>query len=292
MGKRRSNWYIYLLTFLITGVIVFIVSQALLNSFYSSQENNDNTVQEYSGTVFKPDSSYNFTILVTLSEDADSVPLHYITLTYRGDTNSVILMPYLGDSFINGKTLTNHYKNGKEDAVMKALSAATKVNISKYISFTGSTIAEFFDMAGNTTLNVPKKLQYADPETQIITIIESGPQSFTGKQLYTYLSFPDYGVSDVQYPCKVMATAMCAFLNQNFRNLAITPFDQYAHFIINFTRTNITEKDYEQKKQAVVYSFNYSDEICDNYVPYGEATNDGYKISEESFKSVTARITQ
>ncbi len=292
MGKRRSNWYIYLLTFLITGVIVFIVSQALLSSFYESQKKTENTGNEYSGTVFRPDASYNFTMLISISKDAGDIPLQYMTLTYRGDTSSVILMPYLADSFVDGKTLTNHYKNGKEEAVMTALSNATKIKISKYITFSEDTMSEFFDLCGNTTLNVPKKLQHENKETNTLTIIESGTQTFTGDQLYAYITFPDFGVSDTQYPCKVTAMAMCDFLNQNFRKLAITPFDQYAHFIINFTNTNLEEKDYEQKKQAIAYSFNNSDEICDYYVPYGEITGDGFKISDDSLNSIYKRITE
>ena len=142
MTKRRSNWYIYLITFLIAGVIVYIASNALLNAFYESQKREDNTSQN-TGTVFKPDKAHSFTVLAMLSDEPDDAPDYYMTITYRGDTNSIILMPYLKNSYINGNTLAGVYKNGGADAAVKLIADATGIKMSKYIKFTKSTLIEF-----------------------------------------------------------------------------------------------------------------------------------------------------
>ena len=36
--KRRSNWYIYVITFVVTGLLLILVSSILLKSFYDSQD--------------------------------------------------------------------------------------------------------------------------------------------------------------------------------------------------------------------------------------------------------------
>ena len=291
MTKRRSNWYIYLITFLVAGIIVYIVSNALLNSFYESQKRGDSNTSQNNGTVFKPDKAHNFTILTMLSDEADDAPDYYMTITYRGDTNSVLLMPYLKNSYMKGSTLEKAYQNGGAEAATKLVADATGVKITKYIKFTESTLIEFFDMAGNTTITVPSQLKHENEDDKTMTIINKGTSSFTGRQLHAYLTFPDYGVKDVQYPCKVHGSSYTEFINQNFHNLSEGYIEQYSHFLINFTQTNITKQDYEQKKQALLYSFNYANEICDYYIPYGEETDKGFEISANSFATVKEKIT-
>ncbi|MBQ8789920.1 MAG: LCP family protein [Ruminiclostridium sp.] len=291
MTKRRSNWYIYLITFLIAGVIVYIASNALLNSFYESQKREEN-VSQNTGTVFKPDKAHNFTVLAMLADEAGSVPDYYMTVTYRGDTNSIILMPYLKNSCMNGNTLANAYRNGGAEAATKLVADATGVKISKYVKFSKSTLIEFFDMAGNTTLTVPTQLKHENKDDKTMTIINKGTSSFTGRQLYAYVTFPDYGVKDDTYPCKIQGGSYSEFINQNFNGLSEGSIEQYSQFIINFTETNITKQDYEQKKKALLYSFSYTNEICDYYVPYGEMTSKGYEISADSLATVKSKITE
>ena len=101
--------------------------------FYESQKRGDTNTSQNNGTVFKPDKAHNFTILTMLSEEADDTPDYYMTITYRGDTNSVLLIPYLKNSYMKGNTLEGAYKNGGPEAATKLLADSTGVKISKYI---------------------------------------------------------------------------------------------------------------------------------------------------------------
>ncbi len=290
--KRRSNWYIYVITLVVTGVIVAVVSSILLESFYSSQRAGNTSVPDDNrGTAFLTSPTYNFTVLLTLSEDSDSAPTEYMTLTYRSDEGSVILMPYLASSVVSGKTLRDTYFASGEDGIMQAISAASGVEIKKYVSFTKSTVTEFFNMAGNTTLSIPSDIKYEDKEADTVTVIQKGTRSFTGSQLYSYITLPDYGMSDIQYPCKVDATSISAFINQNFTKMSEGSLNNYAEFIINFTKTNIEQEDYEVRKQAILYTFNNVNGPCDFYIPYGEKTDAGYVIAQESWKVVKDKIS-
>lgn len=289
MTKRRSNWYIYLITFLVTGVLLYIVSNALLSSFYSEKDSQSN-VSQHTGTVFKPDSSYNFTVLAALSKGSDDAPGYYMTITYRGDTNSIMLMPYLPESSFGGQNLKDAYAGGGADAVMKVLNSGLGLNITKYVRFTEATITEFFDSVGNTTLSVPKELKYENKSDGTLTIVNSGTYSFSGKQLYTYLTFPDFGTKDIQYVCKIHGSAISAFINQNFFDVSKDTLKGYADFISNFTDTNIKAEDFETKQQALLYSFKYAHDLCDYYVPYGESSDNSYVISETSINSIKDRI--
>ncbi len=290
--KRRSNWYIYLITFVITGVLLFIVSNVLLSSYYSSQQANQNVQQHpTTGTIFVPDSNYDFTMLIMISETADAAPEQFMTLTYRAENSQFTVMPFLSNSDIGGAVLKNAYGSGDPGAVMSALSNAAGTEITKYIRFTKSTAVQFFNMVGNTTLSVPKELKHEN-EDNTLTIIKQGTSAFSGSQLYDYLTFPDFGETDVQYSCKVQATAISSFINQNFADISEASMDEYMEFITGFTDTNITEQDYLSKKAALLYTFDDSPTPCDYYIPYGELNGNNYAISEDSIKTINDKINR
>lgn len=288
MIKRRSNWYIYAITFIITGVLVVLVSTILLNSFYESQKNDTTVnVSQQQGTAFTPDSSYNFSVLLTLSNDADTVPDKYMTVTYRATANTFVLMPYLPGTELNGGTIKQICEQSGETEVAKQLSEKTGLTINKYIRFTKSTLSELFDMVGNTTLTIPSEIKYENKKDNTVTVIKQGTQIFTADQMYTYLTLPDYGVNDELYPCKASATAISAFINQNFIGTGEKTLAEYIDFIINFTNTNIEQGDYDAKIKAILYTLAQTgSSITDFYIPYGEKKGDNYVIADNSWKSV------
>lgn len=290
MIKRRSNWYIYLITFLLAGIIVYIISSALLSSFYASHTSNSSTSSQQNGTAYKPDANSNFTVLAMLGKSADDAPDYYMTITYRGDLNSIIVMPYLSKTEFGGQTLKDEYIGGGAEAVLKSVSNAAGVEIKKYIRFNEANMVEFFNSVGNTTLSVPKELKYENKQDKTLTIVYAGTYSFTGSQLYAYLSFPDYKEKDVQYSCKVHALAISSFINQNFNNVSEKSLDSYADFITNFIDTNITAEDYANKKQALLYTFANTNDPCDYYIPYGEINGETFTVSEASLQTVKERI--
>ena len=285
MIKRRSNWYIYAITFIITGVLVVLVSTILLNSFYESQKNDTTVnVSQQQGTAFTPDSSYNFSVLLTLS---NTVPDKYMTVTYRATANTFVLMPYLPGTELNGGTIKQICEQSGETEVAKQLSEKTGLTINKYIRFTKSTLSELFDMVGNTTLTIPSEIKYENKKDNTVTVIKQGTQIFTADQMYTYLTLPDYGVKDELYPCKVSATAISAFIDQNFIGTGEKTLAEYIDFIINFTNTNIEQGDYDAKIKAILYTLaQTSSSITDFYIPYGEKNGDNYVIADNSWKSV------
>ena len=154
--KRRSNWYIYVITFVVTGLLLILVSSILLKSFYDSQDKDATVnVSQNQTAIFTPDSTYDFSVLVTLSADNDKTPDKYMTITYIAKNNTFVLMPYLPNAVIDGgNTIKQICEQSGEAEVAKLLSSKTGLSINKYIRFTKSTLTELFDMVGNTTLTV------------------------------------------------------------------------------------------------------------------------------------------
>ena len=160
--KRRSNWYIYVITFVVTGLLLILVSSILIKSFYDSQDKDATVnVSQNQTAIFTPDSTYDFSVLVTLSADNDKTPDKYMTITYIAKNNTFVLMPYLPNAVIDGgNTIKQICEQSGEAEVAKLLSSKTGLSINKYVRFTKSTLTELFDMVGNTTLTVPSEIKY------------------------------------------------------------------------------------------------------------------------------------
>lgn len=291
--KRRSNWYIYVITFVVTGVLLILVSSILLKSFYDSQGKDATVnVSQNQTAIFTPDSSYNFSVLLTLSADNDTVPEKYMTVTYIATDNTFVLMPYLPNSVIDGSsTIKQICEQSGEAEVAKQLSAKTGLSINKYIRFTKSTLTELFNDVGNTTLTIPSDIKYENKKDNTVTIINQGTQIFTAEQMYTYLTLPDYGIKDDLYPCKVSATAVSSFIDQNFIGSTQKTLDEYISFIINFTNTNIEQNDYDAKIKSIVYTLSQNkSSVTDYYIPYGDKSGDNYIIDDNSWKSAKQAV--
>ena len=286
--RRRSNWYIYVITFVVTGLLLILVSSILLKSFYDSQDKDATVnVSQNQTAIFTPDSTYDFSVLVTLSADNDKTPDKYMTITYIAKNNTFVLMPYLPNAVIDGgNTIKQIWEQSGEAEVAKQLSSKTGLSINKYIRFTKSTLTELFDMVGNTTLTVPSEIKYENKKDNTVTIIKQGTQIFTAEQMYAYLTLPDYGVKDELYPCKLNATVISSFIDQNFIGTSSKTLDEYINFIINFTNTNIEQSDYDAKVKAIVYTLSQNkSSVTDFYIPYGDKSGDDYIIDDNSWNS-------
>ena len=225
--------------------------------------------------------------LVTLSADNDKTPDKYMTITYIAKNNTFVLMPYLPNAVIDGgNTIKQICEQSGEAEVAKLLSSKTGLSINKYIRFTKSTLTELFDMVGNTTLTVPSEIKYENKKDNTVTIIKQGTQIFTAEQMYAYLTLPDYGVKDELYPCKLNATVISSFIDQNFIGTSSKTLDDYINFIINFTNTNIEQSDYDAKVKAIVYTLSQNkSSVTDFYIPYGDKSGDDYIIDDNSWNS-------
>ena len=291
--RRRSNWYIYVITFVVTGLLLILVSSILLKSFYDSQDKDATVnVSQNQTAIFTPDSTYDFSVLVTLSADNDKTPDKYMTISYIAKNNTFVLMPYLPNAVIDGgNTIKQICEQSGEAEVAKLLSSKTGLSINKYIRFTKSTLTELFDMVGNTTLTVPSEIKYENKKDNTVTIIKQGTQIFTAEQMYAYLTLPDYGVKDILYPCKLNATVISSFIDQNFIGTSSKTLDEYINFIINFTNTNIEQSDYDAKIKAIVYTLSQNkSSVTDFYIPYGDKSGDDYIIDDNSWNSAKKAV--
>jgi anionic cell wall polymer biosynthesis LytR-Cps2A-Psr (LCP) family protein len=284
--RKRSNWYIYLLTFMVMSMIVIFVVYNIWPILFPQRQ--DSTTAGGSSWDFVPDASYNATFLLMLSENKGAVPDYYMLLNYRPSDEAIVLVPLKPNLFaefgnLRG-TLNDHYSDGGARAVMFAIQNSLQVSTDHYIKFCKNSFIGFFDEAGNTPVNIPHELQYGTLRFLV------GTFELSGEDLYNYITFPEYDQGE-DYRFMLHGLAIHNFINRNSNNLTNTQIQTLFTRILNTTDTSLEFLDFVNNQRAYLYTSRNSFSIADYYVPIGSTDDNGiFTIADTAAATIRDRF--
>lgn len=283
--KKKSNWYIYIITFVITFVLLGLVVKALWSVMFPEKD-----TSAMGGTSdFRPDESVQITCLAMLSETKAGVPEYYMALNYRPRDEVIICVPLKGNMIVSsGKyegSIKEIYNAAGAAEVVKGVNNTLGIECSNYFKFDKNSFTEFVDLTGDVYVNVPNELSFGGT-----VMFEAGSQYLTGVELYSYMTFADYGKGD-DYRSAVHGSLIMNLLNQNFRNLTTTQLQTFATKILNTTETDFIFQDYTDNQSSFIYTTTTSVNPAEYYIPYGDTDDNGYfRISENSAATIRDRF--
>jgi anionic cell wall polymer biosynthesis LytR-Cps2A-Psr (LCP) family protein len=273
--KRRSNWYIYLLTFMVMSLIVSFVIYNIWDFLFPAE----NLPAMSTSADYRPDASFNTTFLLMLSENKGAVPDYYMLLRYLPGNESIVLVPIKSNLYsevgnLRG-TLTEHYTDGGAGGAMHAIQNAIGINPDHYIKFDKDSFIGFLDEAGFTPVNIPFDLEGGAVQ------FTAGSYELTGEDLYNYITYPEYDQGE-DYRCMVQGQVVANFINRNSRNLTIPQLQSLFTRILNTTDTGLDFSDFVQNQQAYLFTTQNSFNIADYYIPIGTTNQNGHFIISET----------
>lgn len=291
--KRKSNWYIYVITFLIALGIAVLAVQSMEGLLFPEKSSD---ALNYEAVSYLPSEANNMTTLVMLSEMKAGTPDLYMIVGYRPNKEVIALIPISKQlkatlGFTTG-TLTDHYRNGGAESVMLAIQNATGVEIDNYVKFDRLSFIDFVDEIGKVTINsgydIPSDVPGEDGNMEIF--LTAGTHALGGEDLYKYLSYTDEELGD-DYKNMTFGSVAMSIFNSNFRNLSSTLLQSYFNKIINTTDTDMRFEDYTLRQQAFMYTSENSYNPAVYYIPYGTYEEDGsFTIAESSVATIKDRL--
>lgn len=281
--RRKSNWYIYVITFIITAALLSLVVWKIWDYLFPAKETVTTSVSGI--TDFRPDATNNMTVLLMLSEEKAAIPEYYMLVSYRPKDEVISLVPLRADTYtteggVSGNLMQIYQQNGSQ-GVMYAMENLVGVKCDFYVKFDKAAFVEFANIAGTVSVNVPYTL--TDPETGDLDFA-SGAQILDGEQLYKYITYKNF-TEGVEYTSVVLGSTISAMINQNFRNLTTTDLQTFANQIINNADTDFEFDDYTTRQQAFLYTTENSYNPAEYYVPYGDYDENGYFILADNSAS-------
>ena len=289
--KRKSNWYIYFISFGIT--IAFVIAAVLAFSWYLFPDRTESVgalQSNNSSEAFKPTSAQNFVMMSMLSDGSSDAPELFVMISYNAVENDICFIPVPSGLSVErtGKTLSGIYSSEGGEAAVKAVEEAVGVTCGSFVKMDKEAFVSLASAFGNVEYNVGKTVIITDGIT--VETVNAGEQLFTAETMFGYIMKADFGEGEL-YRLNVVGDIMTELINQNFRNLDSSILDVYYNMIIESSDTNIKNEQYQAKKPALLNTVEYGNVPAEYYIPYGEFTEDGgFTISENSIISIKQRV--
>ena len=283
--RKRSNWYIYLLTFVITFVMLSFVVYNIWEYLFPAK---NLPAMTGSSSDNRPDAVFNTTFLLMLSENKGGVPDYYMLMNYRPRDEEIVLIPVKKNllSTVRGEQgiLTDFYISDGSDGVITAIKNAFGVECEHYIKFDKSSFISFFNTAGTTPVNIPSDLRESEIE------FLAGSYEFSGEDLYNYITYPEYNQGE-DYRLMIHGHAVSNFINKNSRNLTVSEMQSLFTKILNTTDTSLDFLDFTKNQQVYMYTTQNSFNIADYYIPNGTVDEYGqFSVSENTVATIKERF--
>ena len=281
--RRKSNWYIYFIAFGVT--LAFAAMAIFAFRWYLFPEETQSAGLNASGELaedFVPDSSYSFSVMVMISENAVDAPELFIVTEYDAVDNRVTFVPIPPGISVStdGRTLPNVYSAQGGTGVINEVSNHIGIKCSSYVKLDRKSFIDFASAYGNVKINVPKTIIIADGAEA--ETINAGEVLFTAEMLYRYIMLADFEEGE-SYRFNMIGNILSEMVNQNISSTDSSLLDTYARLLMNAPDTDITAEKYSSRKAALLNTIMYESSPAEYYVPYGQYTdNGGFDISENS----------
>lgn len=312
--KRKSNWYIYVITLIISFVILGFFVTRIWDSLFPTEKDAANAYS-VNNTDYRPSADIKLTALLMLSEMKAGTPDYYMLANYRPRDEAIVFIPLPENMKVsyNGNTgsLYEMYDNLGAEAVMGGIKELTGIECDFYVKFDRLSFIDFVDLTGNVYVNVPAEISETRTETYLETeiievdgekqevtkqvkkevknvIFPAGAQYLNGETLYNYINYP-FGMGD-DYELAIIGSAVMNMVNRNFRDLSSTELQGYTEKIISSTDTDFMFSDYVEYQPVLQYTTENSINPCEYYIPYGESDGGYFILSSGCAETIKDRL--
>ena len=311
--RRKSNWYIYVITLIIAFVLLGFFVSTIWDSLFPTEKDAE-SAYSVNNADFRPSADIKVNILLMMSEMKAGTPDYYMLASYTPRYDSVVFIPVPENTRVSYKgntgSLYEMYSNLGAEAVMGGIKETIGFECENYIKFDRLSLIDFVDLTGNVYVNIPvdvtesrietyleTEIIEVDGEQQEVTkqvkkevediIFPAGAQYFDGETLYSYLTY-DFGKGE-DYAMAVQGAAAMNLINRNFRDLSSTELQSYAEKIISSTDTDFMFSDYVKYQPVLQYTTENSINPCEYYIPYGETDGGYFVLNSNSIQTIKDR---
>ncbi len=283
--RRKSNWYIYLITFILTAVLAAMGLSLIWDSIFVPK----GEINRSGITSDMPDASNNITVLFMLSNEKAANPTIYMIVSYQPAEEAVICIPLRADLRgqvgYNQKTLDEFYSEGGIQSVLYAIEGAVGVKCDRYVKLDRESFVSMADAIGKVNINCAYDV--INPDGSVL--FETGVHSMNGNDLYVYLNYDNSSYGE-DYQSQVGGSTAVSIVNSNLRGLAATVIQSYFTKLINTADTDLTLEDYTKRQQAFLFTSTESNNPGQYYIPYGDTADGMFVLSDSSKTTILERL--
>ncbi|MCL1788751.1 MAG: LCP family protein [Oscillospiraceae bacterium] len=281
--RRRSNWYIYLISFAATTVLLALCILAFWDVLFPA-----GTTKSDPWKTYIPEYELNSTVLFMMGDEQGSVPNSFMLMNYRPGDEVIALIPLNASTRIKAgnKTgkLTDLYKQGGADTLMTGIKDTFGIECDFYVNFDRSSFTGFTSLLGEIKVNIPFFFEGGGID------LHSGEHHLSGGELFLYMNYADFPQAGEDYNLVIIGSAISSLINTNGRHLDTESIQEAFNKILNTASTNLTFRDFANYQRALLYTSENSVNPANYYVPNGVYESDEFIISAESVANIYNRF--
>ncbi|MCL2754144.1 MAG: LCP family protein [Oscillospiraceae bacterium] len=284
--RRRSNWYIYLISFAATSLILVLFITAFQDLFFPQA--NTASFDRTGRATYLPEAELDTTVLFMMSDEPGGVPRLFMLMNYRPREGVIALVPLSADTRVATRAdtgrLSDIYRNGRSELVVSAINHTFGIDCKYYVKFDRAAFTTFTANLGEIAVIVPSAFQGGG------LVLDVGEHDLSGAELFQYMNNADFqqvgAESSGQTGLNIIGGAMRAFINTNLRNMFENEISGAFNRVINNTTTNVTYPDFVAYQRAFHHTSNNTITPASVYVPEGTHTEDEFIISDEALNHI------
>ncbi|MCL1881691.1 MAG: LCP family protein [Oscillospiraceae bacterium] len=284
--RRRSNWYIYLISFAATFVLLGLFTLAFRDTLFP--QTRSSTVDWQGMLTYSPDAELDTTILFMLSDEQGSVPHKYLLLNYRPRDEVISIVPLSQDTRIetrnNSERLADLYSRGGANVTKAGIVNTLGIPIEFYVKFDRASFTGFTAPLGLFSVNVPF------PFSESGLTLNVGEHLISGGDLFTYITFADFAEVGTHFNLAIIGQSLTSFINSNLRNMDVESIQSAFNRVLNNASTNMTFRDYISYQRALYHTSTNSINPAEFYIPTGEQEDTLFVISNQSIANINSRF--
>ena len=288
--KRKSNWYIYFISFAIA--MIFAIAAIFAFRWYLFPEDSNPVGLDKSGELTdggRPTSELNFNMLAMLADRDSDIPSLFMLIEYNAVENRITIVPLPGGISMSGegRTLPNVYAVQGGSKAAQAVEKAVGVPVEFYVKMDRMGFITLLSSFGNLNYDFVRTLTIED--NGISETVNAGSQRLTVETLFRLVMLADYGEGE-SYRFNMIGSMLSDLINQNYRAVDGSLLDSYFRIITENSETDLNDKIFKTHKAALINTVAYGVQPAEYYIPYGEYGEDGsFVISENSIMTIQQR---
>lgn len=288
--RRKSNWYVYFISFGIA--MAFAIAAIIAFRWYLFPENNEPTGLNLSNDVaqnFHPSAEHNFNSLIMLSDKSSDNPNLFMLVEFSAVEKRLAVVPMPNGISVptEGRSLPNVYAAQGPQKVVSVLENILNIECDSYIRLDRTGFLDIVSTFGNVNYEIMKTQIIYDGS--LVETLNAGTQRLAAESMFRLAMLAEYPEGE-SYRFSSIGQMFGDLINQNYRTVDGFLMDNFFEQIIKEAETDLTKEKYTKYKPALLYAINYSSSPAEYYVPYGEYTEDGgFVISENSKITIRQR---
>ncbi len=253
MEKKKKKGHVAI-PFLLAFLLAILGVGGVATYLFRLLDSDGNGIQKMQGSITKPTSASDMTLLFILDEQSDPEPLTFMLARVRPGEKEIVLigLPDNMLSIVDGRqdTLSGFYSNGGVQQVKSAIKNETQIEADRYIIINSEGFQKICNIFGGAYYQVPKGLVgFTD---------SSEPQYLGPFQMEKLLVYPMFEQGELQ------RSALCGdliseMINQTDFDRIVSSMDNNFKTLVNMMETDISAIDYNDEKDALKYMYTYGD---------------------------------